>query len=91
MTHVVFDPCIRDGACAEVCPVSCIVPGVPEALWPWYYVDPDACVDCGDCVAVCPVDAIGPEESLPGQYVAALASNARYFREGPGYPAKQTS
>ncbi len=65
MTHVIFDPCIRDGACADVCPVACILPGQPEAVWPWYYVDPDACIDCGDCVPVCPVDAICPEEKLP--------------------------
>lgn len=90
MTHVVFDPCIRDGACAEVCPLACIVPGEPEENWPWYYVDPNACIDCGDCVVVCPVDAIGPEASLPTQYAAALEINARYFREGPGYPARKT-
>ena len=30
MTHVIFDLCIRDGACAEVCPVECIIPGEPE-------------------------------------------------------------
>ena len=29
MTHVIFDLCIRDGACAEVCPVDCI-PGDPN-------------------------------------------------------------
>ena len=32
MTHVIFDLCIRDGACTEVCPVECIIPGIPEAL-----------------------------------------------------------
>lgn len=87
VTHVIFDPCIRDGACADVCPVACIVAGEPEAEWPWYYVDPDNCIDCGDCVDVCPVDAICPAERLPAQYAAAQELNARYFRAGPGYPA----
>ena len=91
MTHVIFDPCIRDGACADVCPITCIVPGEPEDTWPWYYVDPNACIDCGDCVAVCPVDAIGPDEKLLRIYTAALETNARFFREGPGYPPKRTS
>ena len=62
MTHVIFDLCIRDGACVEVCPVECIVPGEPEAEWPWFYIDPDTCIDCGACVPECPVDAIRPEE-----------------------------
>jgi ferredoxin len=84
MTHVIFEPCIRDGACADVCPVACIVPGQPEAAWPWYYVDPDACIDCGDCVPVCPVDAICPEEKLPREHAAALAINARFFLERRG-------
>jgi ferredoxin--NADP+ reductase len=84
MTHVIFDPCIRDGACADVCPVACILPGQPEAVWPWYYVDPDACIDCGDCVLVCPVDAICAEEQLPRGHTAALALNARFFRERRG-------
>jgi len=30
MTYVIFDLCIRDGACVDVCPVECIVPGIPE-------------------------------------------------------------
>jgi ferredoxin--NADP+ reductase len=84
MTHVIFDPCIRDGACADICPVTCIVAGQPEAVWPWFYVDPDACIDCGDCVSVCPVDAICPAEQLPQEYAAALALNARFFRERRG-------
>jgi len=89
MTHVIFDPCIRDGACADVCPVACIVAGAPEAVWPWYYVDPQNCIDCGDCVAVCPVDAIAPAERVPSQFAAAIELNARYFRAGPGYSGRQ--
>ncbi len=89
MTHVIFDPCIRDGACADVCPVACIAAGEPEALWPWFYVDPVACIDCGDCVPVCPVDAICSEDRVPPQYAAAIEVNARFYREGPGAPGRR--
>ncbi|WP_411752315.1 ferredoxin family protein [Serratia sp. (in: enterobacteria)] len=87
MTYVIFDLCIRDGACVDVCPVDCIVPGIPEAEWPWYYIDPDTCIDCGACVPECPVDAILPEEDLPAAQVYTTELNARYFSAGPGYAA----
>jgi ferredoxin--NADP+ reductase len=87
MTHVIFDLCIRDGACAEVCPVECIVPGQPEEEWPWYYIDPETCIDCGACVPECPVAAILPEEDLPEDQVYTTELNAIFFTEGPGYSA----
>ena len=90
MTHVIFDLCIRDGACVEVCPVECIVPGEPEEEWPWFYIDPETCIDCGACVPECPVDAIRPAEDMEDefpQYVAAIEKNVVYFSEGPGYSA----
>jgi len=36
MAYVITEPCIRDGACAEVCPVECIVPGPEDegAIYP---------------------------------------------------------
>ncbi|MEM7535315.1 MAG: ferredoxin family protein [Chloroflexota bacterium] len=64
MTHIIFDKCIRDGACVEVCPVECIIPGEPEADWPWYFIDPETCIDCGACVPECPTEAILPEEDM---------------------------
>jgi ferredoxin len=91
MTHVIFDLCIRDGACVEVCPVACIIPGVPEFEWPWFYIDPDTCIDCGACIPECPVDSIRPEEDLKvefPQYTAAIELNAAFFKSGPGYSAK---
>ncbi len=87
MTHVITSICIRDGACVEVCPVECIVPGFPEDEWPLYYIDPDTCIDCGACVPECPVDAIFPEEDVPEEYQADIEANARFFTEGPGYSA----
>ena len=68
MTHVIFDTCIRDGACVEVCPVECIIPGQPEDEWPWYYIDPDTCIDCGACVPECPFEAIFIEEEVSAEY-----------------------
>jgi len=70
MTHTITDLCIRDGACVEVCPVECIVPGQPQDEWPLYYIDPDTCIDCGACVPECPVEAIFPEDDVPSQFTA---------------------
>ena len=68
MTHIITSLCLRDGACVEVCPVECIVPGIPEEEWPWYFIDPDTCIDCGACVPECPYEAIFPEEEVPSAY-----------------------
>jgi ferredoxin len=87
MTHVIFDLCINDGACAEVCPMECIVPADGEAGWGSYYVDPDTCTDCGACVSECPVDAILPAEQVPAKYKHAIQKNAIFFSQGPGYDA----
>lgn len=134
MTHVITSLCLRDGGCATVCPVECIVPGKPESAYPWFYIDPDTCIDCGACVAECPFEAIFTEDEVPSAYVAkgtekvshpagtagcsevydgtdhngdavhlegtrslaageivdltpAIAENAKFFTEGPGYNA----
>jgi NAD-dependent dihydropyrimidine dehydrogenase PreA subunit len=68
MTHIITSLCLRDGACMEVCPVECIVPGQPEAEWPWYFIDPDTCIDCGACVPECPFEAIFIEEEVPAAF-----------------------
>ncbi len=70
MTHVITSLCLRDGGCVTVCPVECIVPGKPEAQYPWYYIDPDTCIDCGACVPECPYSAIFPEDEVPAAYTA---------------------
>jgi ferredoxin len=77
MTHVITSICLRDGGCAEVCPVECIVPGKPEGEWPLYYIDPDTCIDCGACVPECPWEAIFPEEDVPSAYTAKGIINVR--------------
>ncbi|PJF28550.1 MAG: ferredoxin [Phototrophicales bacterium] len=71
MTHIITSLCLRDGACMEVCPVECIVPGQPENEWPWYFIDPDTCIDCGACVPECPFEAIFIEEEVPSDYKMA--------------------
>ncbi|MFQ3647140.1 MAG: ferredoxin family protein [Anaerolineae bacterium] len=68
MTHIITSLCLRDGACMEVCPVECIVPGKPEDQWPWYFIDPDTCIDCGACIPECPFEAIFIEEEVPSAY-----------------------
>ncbi len=70
MPHVITSLCLRDGGCATVCPVECIVPGKPVDKYPWYYIDPDTCIDCGACVPECPFAAIFPLDDVPTAYEA---------------------
>ena len=78
MSYVITELCIRDGACAEVCPVTCIhtTPAAPQ-----FYIDPDICIECEQCVVVCPVEAVFLDIELPDQYLKAEADNAAFFRE----------
>ena len=86
MAYVITRLCVRDGACVEVCPVDCIVPGPKgDADWPFFYIDPDTCIDCGACVPECPVDAIFSEDEVPAEYTDDIDVNAGFFNEGPGY------
>lgn len=55
MAYKITDACIKCGACAENCPVSCIKEGSTT-----YEIDPSQCIECGTCAAVCPVNA--PEQ-----------------------------
>jgi NAD-dependent dihydropyrimidine dehydrogenase PreA subunit len=70
MTHVITSFCMHDGSCVEVCPVDCIIPGIPVEEWPTYYIDPEACIDCGACVPECPYEAIYIEDEVPSAYEA---------------------
>jgi ferredoxin len=70
MTYIITALCLRDSGCVEVCPVECIVPGMPQDKWPLYYIDPDTCIDCGACVPECPYEAIFPEDEVPAPYEA---------------------
>jgi ferredoxin len=70
MTHIITALCLRDSGCVDVCPVECIVPGKPEAEWPWFYIDPDTCIDCGACIPECPFEAIFTEDEVPSAFEA---------------------
>jgi ferredoxin len=70
MTHIITSLCLRDSGCVDVCPVECIVPGIPQEQWPLFYIDPDTCIDCGACVPECPYAAIFPEDEVPSAYTA---------------------
>jgi NAD-dependent dihydropyrimidine dehydrogenase PreA subunit len=70
MAHVITNFCLHDGSCVEVCPVECIVPGVPVEEYPSYYIDPETCIDCGACVPECPYEAIYMEDEVPSAYEA---------------------
>jgi len=61
---------MREGGCATVCPVDCIVPGKPEDLYPGFYIDAETCIDCGACESECPFNAIFPEDEVPAAYKA---------------------
>jgi ferredoxin len=73
--------------------------GLPEAEWPWLYIDPDTCIDCGACVPECPYEAIFPEEEVPfdyeiqpGQWIAntkdLLPDGGPFEGEVDGHPVK---
>ncbi|HNR47252.1 MAG TPA: 4Fe-4S binding protein [Anaerolineaceae bacterium] len=87
MPHVITSLCLRDGGCATVCPVECIVPGKPVDKWPLYYIDADTCIDCGACVSECPWAAIFPVEELPAPYVA---KGGEYLSEPVGTAGYET-
>ncbi|NMB53381.1 MAG: ferredoxin family protein [Leptolinea sp.] len=70
MAHVITNLCLREGSCAIVCPVECIVPGKPTDQYPLYYIDPETCIDCDACVSECPYSAIFLDEEVPSVYKA---------------------
>lgn len=55
MAYKINDDCIKCGACAAECPVSCITEGDSK-----YEINADECIECGSCANVCPVNA--PQE-----------------------------
>ena len=85
MTHIITSLCVREGSCVTVCPVDCIVPGIPQDEWPWFYIDPDTCIDCGACIPECPFQAIFPEDEVPDAYLAYGGEVQSMPDETPGF------
>ena len=89
MARVITSLCVREGACATVCPVECIVPGKPEDKYPWYYIDAETCIDCGACESECPVSAIFPADDVPANWKQYTDMNADWYQLSPeDYQAK---
>ncbi|MEK6222464.1 MAG: ferredoxin family protein, partial [Chloroflexota bacterium] len=83
--------CLRDAGCIEVCPVECIVPGMPDDKYPLYYIDPETCIDCGACIPECPYESIFTEDEVPdayeatgGEYLAGIVGTAGFDTEFVG-------
>ena len=85
MTHIITSLCLRDGGCVDVCPVECIVPGMPQDQYPWYYIDPATCIDCGACIPECPFEAIFTEDEVPEAYGAKGGEHQAMPKGTPGF------
>ena len=85
MARVITSLCLREGACAVVCPVECIVPGKPEDKYPGYYIDADSCIDCGSCESECPVGAIFPDDAVPSAFKAKGGERQSMPKGTPGF------
>lgn len=86
MAYIIAEPCItvKDTACVEVCPVTCIHPTKEEpqfASSDQLLIDPDECIDCGACEPVCPVTAIFPQDELPEKWASFIEKNAQYYKK----------
>ena len=83
MTYVIAEPCVgvKDGSCADVCPVDCIHTGSAADM---YFIDPQECIDCGVCVPECPVEAIFPDDELPDEWGRFSDINADFFGPDDG-------
>ncbi len=85
MPRVITSLCLREGVCATVCPVECIIPGIPQDEWPSYYIDADTCIDCGACEAACPHQAIYPDDEVPSSFTAKGGEILSMPAGTPGY------
>ncbi len=85
MPRVITNLCLREGACAVVCPVECIVPGKPVDKYPGYYIDAESCIDCGACETECPVNAIFPDDQVPADFTAKGGERLSMPKGTPGF------
>ncbi|MCJ7623654.1 MAG: 4Fe-4S dicluster domain-containing protein [Anaerolineaceae bacterium] len=85
MPYVITSLCMREGSCAAICPIDCIVPGKPIDKWPQYYIDVQACIDCGACISECPHGAIFPDLEVPQEYIAKGGERISAPADIPGF------
>ena len=52
MAYKINDNCVKCGACANGCPLSCISEGETK-----FEIDAAQCIECGACASICPVSA----------------------------------
>ena len=52
LKFTIDDTCVKCGACAEDCPVQCIIQGETR------FNIGKGCIGCGDCYSICPVGAV---------------------------------
>ena len=47
MAYVICEPCVgvKDRACVDVCPASCIHDGAKEGFPDMLFIEPDECID----------------------------------------------
>jgi NAD-dependent dihydropyrimidine dehydrogenase PreA subunit len=82
VTYVIAEPCIdvKNKACVDVCPVSCIYIE-DETADRMLYINPDECIDCGACEPECPVDAIFEASAVPSDWAEYIELNAKWFED----------
>lgn len=93
MAFVIAEPCRKNSACVDVCPVDCIHPRSDEPQFAdtqQSFIDPAACIDCGLCVPVCPVSAVFILGDLPGPWKQYGEINAKHY-ESNGKEYAQTA
>lgn len=77
MAYVICEPCVgvKDGRCADVCPMTCIYPRSSPDLPDMLFIHPVECIDCGFCIAECPVDAIFHEDDVADEWSRFVVLN----------------
>ena len=80
--YVICEPCVgvKDGACADICPVNCIFEGEKEQFPEMFFIYPDDCIGCAICEPECPVNAIFPADDVPEEWRQYIQLNADYFK-----------
>lgn len=65
--------CCGCGACAAICPKSCISMSADQEGFKYPSVDTEICINCGLCMRVCPFERV--KKHIPNKVYAAKARN----------------